>query len=238
MKVELGKSGASYVVDMKKFEEATGVGVVITSVEYEALVKRAFDLNAKEIQELGYKFNFNKILTDVKNEQKWVDSKTVLEISNRKQVELLGPKPASDGKRKKLGKVSNDAKKQKKTAEKVEDEGDVVDIPSIEELSGRDCGIGPNSEAQLKEHKKVLAAAGAKYFTRFPPEPNGYLHIGHAKAIRFNFTVAARNEGLCYLRFDDTNPCKENNEFIDHIKQNVEWLGYKPWKVTSSSDYF
>ena len=74
--------------------------------------------------------------------------------------------------------------------------------------------------------------------TRFPPEPNGYLHIGHAKAIRFNFTVAKEYGGLTYLRFDDTNPCKENNEFIDHIHEIVGWLGYKPWKTTASSDYF
>jgi len=74
--------------------------------------------------------------------------------------------------------------------------------------------------------------------TRFPPEPNGYLHIGHAKAIRFNFSVAAAYGGETYLRFDDTNPCKENNEFIDHIKEIVDWLGFKPWKITASSDYF
>jgi glutaminyl-tRNA synthetase len=74
--------------------------------------------------------------------------------------------------------------------------------------------------------------------TRFPPEPNGYLHIGHAKAIWFNFTLAKIYGGETYLRFDDTNPCKENNEFIDHIKEIVGWLGFKPWKVTASSDYF
>ena len=74
--------------------------------------------------------------------------------------------------------------------------------------------------------------------TRFPPEPNGYLHIGHAKAIRFNFTVAKAYGGETYLRFDDTNPCKENNEYIDHIKEIVSWLGFTPWKVTASSDYF
>jgi len=105
----------------------------------------------------------------------------------------------------------------------------------INELSGRDFGIGANSEENLRKH---LAFTGGKIMTRFPPEPNGYLHIGHAKAIRFDFTVAKERGGLTYLRFDDTNPCKENHEFIDHIKKNVQWLGYTPWKITASSDYF
>ena len=64
------------------------------------------------------------------------------------------------------------------------------------------------------------------------------MHIGHAKAIRFNFKVAEAYGGNTYLRFDDTNPCKENNEFIDHIKDIVNWLGYTPFKTTASSDYF
>lgn len=105
----------------------------------------------------------------------------------------------------------------------------------ILDLIGRDCNIGANSERILKAHNDF---AKGRILTRFPPEPNGYLHIGHAKAIRFNFTVAKENGGETYLRFDDTNPCKENHEFIDHIKKNVAWLGYKPWKVTASSDYF
>lgn len=74
--------------------------------------------------------------------------------------------------------------------------------------------------------------------TRFPPEPNGYLHIGHAKAMRFNFTIAKENGGSTYLRYDDTNPVKENQEFIDNIKNCVDWLGYKPFKITFASDYF
>jgi glutaminyl-tRNA synthetase len=105
----------------------------------------------------------------------------------------------------------------------------------IMDLIGRDCNIGANTKDIIDKH---LAFTGGKIMTRFPPEPNGYLHIGHAKAIRFNFTVAKENGGECYLRFDDTNPCKENHEFIDHIKKNVAWLGQKPWKVTYSSDYF
>src|ERR1700733_7731180 len=62
--------------------------------------------------------------------------------------------------------------------------------------------------------------------TRFPPEPNGYLHIGHAKAICINFGIAEEFGGRCHLRFDDTNPVKEEQEFIDSIQQDVKWLGF------------
>jgi glutaminyl-tRNA synthetase len=75
--------------------------------------------------------------------------------------------------------------------------------------------------------------------TRFPPEPNGYLHIGHAKSICLNFGIAADYQGLCNLRFDDTNPHRENREFVDAIKADVHWLGYD-WgeRVYFASDYF
>src|SRR5690242_20774094 len=75
--------------------------------------------------------------------------------------------------------------------------------------------------------------------TRFPPEPNGYLHIGHAKAICLNFGVAEEYRGRCHLRFDDTNPTKEEQEFIDAIKRDVHWLGFD-WgeNLFHASDYF
>jgi glutaminyl-tRNA synthetase len=80
---------------------------------------------------------------------------------------------------------------------------------------------------------------GGRVHTRFPPEPNGYLHIGHAKSICLNFTVAAENGGLCNLRFDDTNPAKESQEFVNAIKENIRWLGFG-WngEVRYSSSYF
>jgi glutaminyl-tRNA synthetase len=74
--------------------------------------------------------------------------------------------------------------------------------------------------------------------TRFPPEPNGYLHIGHAKSIALNFGIAEEFGGTCNLRFDDTNPAKEEQEYIDAIKRDVAWLGYKWDGLFHASDYF
>ena len=79
---------------------------------------------------------------------------------------------------------------------------------------------------------------GKPIYTRFPPEPNGYLHIGHAKSICLNFTTAEKYNGLCNLRFDDTNPVKEDTEYVDAIKNDVEWLGFKWDKLLFASDYF
>ena len=75
--------------------------------------------------------------------------------------------------------------------------------------------------------------------TRFPPEPNGYLHIGHSKSICLNFGLAEEYRGLCNLRFDDTNPTKEDVEYVDSIKEDVRWLGFD-WddRLYYASDYF
>ena len=74
--------------------------------------------------------------------------------------------------------------------------------------------------------------------TRFPPEPNGYLHIGHAKSICLNFTTAAKYNGTCNLRFDDTNPAKEDTEYVDSIMEDVKWLGFEWDELRFASDYF
>jgi len=78
-----------------------------------------------------------------------------------------------------------------------------------------------------------------RVMTRFPPEPNGYLHIGHAKSICLNFGVALENGGLCNLRFDDTNPVKEEVEYVESIQEDVRWLGFD-WgdRLYYASDYF
>ena len=77
-----------------------------------------------------------------------------------------------------------------------------------------------------------------RVMTRFPPEPNGYLHIGHAKAICLSFGMAAEFGGATNLRFDDTNPLKESMEFKDAIKRDIKWLGFEWREEKNASDYF
>ena len=104
---------------------------------------------------------------------------------------------------------------------------------------------------EVKEEKKSLnfieakveedlanGKNGGRVQTRFPPEPNGYLHIGHAKAICLDFGIAAQHGGVCNLRFDDTNPTKENMEYVDAIKEDIQWLGYQWGNEYYASDYF
>ncbi|MDI1292360.1 MAG: glutamine--tRNA ligase/YqeY domain fusion protein [Methylobacter sp.] len=87
--------------------------------------------------------------------------------------------------------------------------------------------------SDLKDNKN-----NGKVVTRFPPEPNGYLHIGHAKSICLNFGIAAENNGACNLRFDDTNPEKESDEYVEAIKRDVDWLGFEWSELHHASDYF
>src|SRR5213082_2742820 len=87
------------------------------------------------------------------------------------------------------------------------------------------------ADLDSKKHNRIV--------TRFPPEPNCYLHIGHAKSIALNFGIAQEFGGRCHLRFDDTNPVKEEQEYIDAIKRDVAWLGFDWGKhLYHASDYF
>lgn len=91
---------------------------------------------------------------------------------------------------------------------------------------------------QMVEGDLAKGKNGGKIQTRFPPEPNGYIHIGHAKAICMDFGVADNYNGVCNLRFDDTNPSKENTEYVDSILNDIKWLGFKWGNVYYASDYF
>ena len=101
--------------------------------------------------------------------------------------------------------------------------GEKKSLNFIEEIVVKDLAEGKN---------------GGRVQTRFPPEPNGYLHIGHAKAICMDFGIAQKYGGVCNLRFDDTNPTKEDTEYVDAIKEDIKWLGFQWGNEYYASDYF
>ena len=91
---------------------------------------------------------------------------------------------------------------------------------------------------QIVQADRASGKHGGQVVTRFPPEPNGYLHLGHAKSICLNFGIAAENGGRCHLRFDDTNPAKEDPEYVQSIQDDVRWLGFEWDTLRHASDYF
>src|SRR5438094_728137 len=123
--------------------------------------------------------------------------------------------------------------------------GDTIALATASAKRARD-GARPVRENAAPNFLRTVIAEdnrtgkyGGRVVTRFPPEPNGYLHFGHAKSIVLNFGLAAENGGICHLRFDDTNPLKEDVEYEDSIAEAVRWLGYDwgPHRY-HASDYY
>ena len=124
----------------------------------------------------------------------------------------------------------------KKAAAKAKKDTAKAEAPKQESKS---TSVDPHANFRQGWLRGVYNEKPAKVVhTRFPPEPNGYLHIGHAKAITVNFGFARAYDGACNLRFDDTNPAKEEEKYFTSIKEMVAWLGFSPHKITYSSDNF
>ena len=107
-------------------------------------------------------------------------------------------------------------------------------------MTNPDAQISTNFIRTIIKNDLSVNKNDGQVVTRFPPEPNGYLHIGHAKSICLNFGIASEfKTGKCFLRFDDTNPVKESSEFVESIKEDVRWLGYD-WqdRMRFASEYF
>lgn len=154
-----------------------------------------------------------------------------------------GAEVPAEGEAPKMSKraLEKEKKKAEKAAKKAEHKTDVTSRPKP--ASDPTKAATPASAAPANPFiqgwlKAVREEKPGAVRTRFPPEPNGYLHIGHAKAIATNFGFAKQYDGICFLRFDDTNPAKEEDIYFQKIKEMVEWLGFEPYQITHSSDYF
>lgn len=247
----LNKCVTSAYINVADLEQHCGVGIVVTPEEIDKAVEEILSKNKLELVDQRYRFNIGRILQEVRSKLPWADGKAVKSEVDVQVFDLLGPKTDADmappaAKTKKLSKpaVTGTAAKVDESQKKDEDSA-----MTIMELMKTKCNFHApgenyksdgyvttqNTDRLLKEHLKIT---GGQVRTRFPPEPNGILHIGHAKAININFAYAKAHDGVCFLRYDDTNPEKEEEKFFIAIKDMVEWLGYKPHAITHSSDNF
>lgn len=137
--------------------------------------------------------------------------------------------------------LEKEKKKAEKAAKKAEHKTELTSRPkpaSAPTTTSTPASAAPANPFVQGWLKAVREEKPGAVRTRFPPEPNGYLHIGHAKAIATNFGFAKQYDGICFLRYDDTNPAKEEDIYFRKIKEMVEWLGFEPYQITHSSDYF
>ncbi|CAI0552927.1 unnamed protein product [Linum tenue] len=242
---------ASESLHVKEFEEACGVGIEVSVEDIEKTVSEIFELNKESILAMRYRTNVGDIFANIRKRLPWADPKIVKQLVDAKLYELLGERTAADNEKPTKQKKEKPAKVEEKkvavetTVQPSEEElNPFLNFPDPKEnfkvhteifFSDRPVLRCCNSKEMLDKH---LMVTGGKVYSRFPPEPNGYLHIGHAKAMFVSFGLARERDGCCYLRFDDTNPEAEKKEYIDHIQEIVSWLGWKPFKITYTSDYF
>ncbi|KAI8391013.1 tRNA synthetases class I, catalytic domain-containing protein [Radiomyces spectabilis] len=224
-------------IDDKNFDEAAGVGVVVTDDQIQAAVSGYIEANKDNIVQNRYK-TLGPALANTRKlpELRWADGGKVKNQVESQFLALLGPKDERDAPQKKKKEPKKPAVA-KKSEEKVEEKPNVANMFFEGELS-KLHKPGENKQIKPELMQEHLKATGGIVYTRFPPEPNGYLHIGHAKAINVNFGYAKAYNGVTYLRYDDTNPEAEEEKYFVSILDTVRWLGFEPWKITYSSDYF
>lgn len=235
--------------DVSKFETACGIGIVVTPEDVTKAVAEVIKKNEGELKKNRYRFPIGKLMAGVKALQPWADAKLAKDELDKQVLALLGPKTEEDMKKPekvKKPKEAGDKAKKGGKAKKAASADEAAEVVTFKGAANKFHAVGendktdgyvvtPNTYRLLAEHTK---AVGGKVHTRFPPEPNGILHIGHAKAITFNFAYARDRGGVTYLRYDDTNPDAEDEEFFKGIYRDVTWLGHTPFKITHSSDYF
>uniref|UniRef100_A0A8C5FN23 Probable glutamine--tRNA ligase n=1 Tax=Gadus morhua TaxID=8049 RepID=A0A8C5FN23_GADMO len=245
--LEFVKNHPQDPINQAEFENVCGVGVVITPEQIEEAVEVVINKHKELLLKERYRYNMGLLMGESRAALKWADGKIIKNEVDVQVLHLLGAKTEADLEKKTkvsprimnwrmmktlfhcevqsegkslMEQLRGEALKFHKTGENYKTEGYVVT---------------PNTMDLLKKHMEIT---GGQIRTRFPPEPNGILHIGHAKAINFNFGYAKANDGICFLRYDDTNPEKEEEKYFTAIKDMVGWLGYEPYQITHASDNF
>ena len=238
-------------VDKKSLEDSCGVGIVVGPEEVEKEVETCIQKVKADILSKRYRYPTGMLMGQVRKNLPWADGKMVKSEIDMQILDLLGPKTEADlapppKPEKKAKEPKKEAAKDSKVKDDDTEEEGAATIAELMKTKVHFHKPGENyttdGYVMMPKTKEILAAhlkrTGGQVRTRFPPEPNGILHIGHAKAININFGYAKAHNGITNLRYDDTNPEKEEEKFFVGIKDMVEWLGYKPAQITHSSDNF
>ena len=236
-------------IDDATFDSQCGVGVVITPDMCHNVVRNYMQSHHADIAEAAGWPKMSSIMAAVRAEPtlRWANAADIKNAVEQELTAQFGPRSAAAASKKKGGGAASAATKStnatpsstSKGERKSKKEETVRPDAMYEEgflASLHKPGENPQKLPRLRDEH--LKATNGSVMTRFPPEPNGYLHIGHSKAIAVNFGFARFHKGLCYLRFDDTNPAAEEEKYFVSILETVRWLGFEPFKVTYSSDYF
>lgn len=225
---------ADHAVDDAQFDEHCGVGVVVTPAMCAEAVQAYMDAHAAEIEDGGWT-KMSAVMAGVRAApaMRWANAADVKTAVEAALTAKLGPRSAAPKK-----KATPAPAKAEKKAEKKAEEVARPDAMFQEGMLASLHKPGDNPQLNERLREEHLRATNGSVMTRFPPEPNGFLHIGHSKAIAVNFGYARYHKGLCYLRFDDTNPEAEEEKYFTSILESVRWLGFEPFKITYSSDYF
>ncbi|KAM3914959.1 glutamine--tRNA ligase [Leptodactylus fuscus] len=236
-------------IDTADFERECGVGVTVTPEQIEEAVEAVIQKYKEQLLAERYRFNMGTLMGEARSSLKWADGKIIKNEVDMQVLHLLGPKTEADLEKKPKAAKPKVVESEKKGEAAVNGDVKLESASLMEQLRGEALKfhkpgenyktegyvVTPNTMDLLKKHLEIT---GGQVRTRFPPEPNGILHIGHAKAINFNFGYAKANGGICFLRYDDTNPEKEEEKYFTAIRDMVEWLGYEPYAVTHASDNF
>ncbi|WFD07275.1 glutamine--tRNA ligase [Malassezia vespertilionis] len=221
-------------LDAHAFDAACGVGVDVSPEQCRAAVIMYMDEHATELEEVCGWPKMSAIMGAVRGDpsMRWANAVDIKTAVEQELTKRFGPRAAAQ--KKKAATTNAPAKKPKQ-----EEPGTArPDAMFKEGFLANLHPVGGNPQRIPALREQHIKATNGSVMTRFPPEPNGFLHIGHSKAIAVNFGFARFHGGLCYLRFDDTNPEAEEEKYFTSIIDTVRWLGFEPYKVTYSSDYF
>lgn len=221
--------------NQEEFETASGVGQEVTAEQTKQIIVD-YMISTKEEVELNRYKMIPQLLANARqlSALKWASPALFKPVIDAQMLAMVGEKDENYGKKEKKKKEPATAAATKKKDVVVEKQRNMFTEGFLGDL--HKAGEEPQKwDDVIQKHREFI---GGKVHTRFPPEPNGFLHIGHSKAIMVNFGYAKYHDGHCYLRYDDTNPEAEEQVYFDSILRCVEWLGFGPWKITYSSDYF